>query len=98
MLNPWPFPISHLAARSIISDVCKVGIKRREQCYGLVKSGAGGGWSRLGSHIFKDTLNYRNYQDKAVRQLQLGFKSTCFRVIRVWMLNHLLTVGPWTND
>lgn len=27
MLNPWPFPISHLAAKSIISDGCKVGIK-----------------------------------------------------------------------
>ena len=98
MLNPWPFPLSHLVARSIIIDVGKVGIKRWEQCYWLAKSGVGGGWSRFGSRIFKDTLNYRNYQDKAVRQLQTGFKSTCFKVVRVWMLNHLLTVGSWTND
>lgn len=98
MLNPWPFPISHLAARSIISDGCKVGIKVVATVLWAGKKWGGGGWSRLGSHVFKDTLNYRNYQVKAVRQLQLGFKSTCFRVIRVWMLNHLLTVGPWTND
>lgn len=62
------------------------------------KKWGGGRVVQVWKPYFQDTLNYRNYQDKAVRQLQSGFKSTCFKVVRVWMLNHLLTVGSWTND